>query len=108
MPDLRDIDLQRVAGQHSDGPVPMVRPDGALVQVENPAAALAAGYKPASDADVAKMDAHEKEKEQYSGTASELKAGAAGAARGLTFGASDWALTRSGAVDPRTLERLKE
>src|SRR6476659_833570 len=106
--DLRDPDNQRLAAQQSAGPVPMVRPDGALVQVDNPAAALAAGYKPASDADVAKMEAHEREKEQYSGTGSEIKAGAAGAARGLTFGASDWALTRSDAVDPRTLERLKE
>jgi hypothetical protein len=37
-----------------------------------------------------------------------LVAGAAGAARGLTFGLSDVALTKSGLVEPETLRKLEE
>jgi hypothetical protein len=83
-----------------------IGPNGQAVSFDGSALAeaLAKGYQIETPEERAKR----KEKDQYSGTASELKAGAAGAARGLTFGASDWALTRSGAVDPRTLERLKE
>jgi hypothetical protein len=38
----------------------------------------------------------------------EIKAGVAGAARGLSFGLSDVALTQTGAVDPETLAGLKQ
>lgn len=48
------------------------------------------------------------EEDLYGGTSGELKAAAAGAARGATFGLSDVALTKSGLVDPETLKALEE
>lgn len=45
---------------------------------------------------------------QYGGTGGELKAAAAGALRGPSFGLSDQLLVRSGIVDPETLAGLKE
>lgn len=48
------------------------------------------------------------DEEKYGGLTGELKAAAAGAARGLTFGLSDQALTKSGLVEPETLKGLEE
>lgn len=46
--------------------------------------------------------------EKYGGASGEIKAALAGAARGATFGLSDLALTKTGLVDPETLEGLKQ
>lgn len=45
---------------------------------------------------------------EFGGTKNELLAGAAGAARGVSFGTSDLLLTESGLVNPETLAGLKE
>lgn len=51
------------------------------------------------------FDALKAEEEKYNAP---FTAGLAGAARGATFGLSDVALTKTGLVEPQTLERLKE
>lgn len=48
------------------------------------------------------------DEDKYGGTTGELKAAAAGAARGATFGLSDVAMTKSGLVAPETLKGLQE
>lgn len=45
---------------------------------------------------------------QYGDTSGEIKAALAGAARGVSLGTSDLALTKMGVVDPETLEYLKK
>lgn len=50
----------------------------------------------------------ELDEKKYGRTEGELKALAAGAARGLTFGLSDQALTRLGIASPQTLKGLQE
>lgn len=87
----------------------LIDPAGQLGTVPKSAVqnALKQGYTPASpqqinDATLAKLH-HEK----YGGLGGELKAAATGAARGLTFGLSDVALTGLG-VEGETLRGLKE
>lgn len=48
------------------------------------------------------------DRQKYGGTGGEIGASAAGLARGLTFGLSDYALARSGLVERETLQKLKE
>lgn len=45
---------------------------------------------------------------KYESGTSQLGAFVAGAARGASFGVSDWLATQSGAVDPETLRKLQE
>lgn len=59
------------------------------------------GYRPASPQEAAKHF----ESQEYD---SPLKAGLAGAARALTFGGSDVALTATGLAKPETLQKLEE
>jgi hypothetical protein len=103
-PNLLDIDAQRLDHEQRE-PVPMVRPDGALVSVSNPDQALEQGYKHATSQQIAEMQKAEADKIKFD---SPIKAGLAGAARGLSVGLSDLALTKSHLVDPETLQGLKE
>lgn len=74
------------------------------VPVEQLGEALGGGFRLESD-----QEAHEaKIQEKYGDTAGELLAGAAGAARGVSFGLSDALLTSSGFVEKDTLAGLKE
>ena len=82
-------------------PAPMVRPDGALVVVQNPDVALTQGYKPASPAQIAHMDAIE-------GAGGGAKAGLEGVARGATFGLSDIAESKLGLAQPEDILARKE
>lgn len=66
---------------------------------------LQAGYRVATPEEVQDV----KGEAQYgTGAGTAIKAGLAGAARGLTFGGSDVALTESGAVAPETLAGLQK
>jgi hypothetical protein len=67
--------------------------------------ALQNGYSFADDEAVRKAEVQEK---YGKGLGDDLKAFAAGAARGITFGGSDLALTGSGLVKPETLAGLEE
>lgn len=82
----------------------LVNPQGDLVTVpeEQASYALRQGFKAPSDADLAE----ESKREKYGqGLGTELRAGAEGAARGLTFGLSDYALQALGADKEGLAER---
>lgn len=84
--------------------VPIVSPDGELGSMpsDNVAEALSQGF-------TLEESGEQKERlleEQYGDQ--DIAAGLAGAARGLTFGLSDQALTKTGLVRPETLSRLEE
>lgn len=91
------------------GPI-LIDPSGEIVEVspEEASSALAQGYAPASPKQVEEFGKARAFHEKYGGAGGTALAGLAGAARGLTFGLSDVALTKSGAVEPATLEGLKE
>lgn len=85
----------------------VINPDGKLVAIPANAAAdaLQAGYRVPTPEEQTEFNQQQK----YGvGTANEAKAFAAGAGRGATFGASDYALTKSGLVNPETLAGLKQ
>lgn len=67
--------------------------------------ALQMGYRIPTPEEVQEFQTQQKYGE---GLVNPLKAAAAGAARGATFGLSDQALTKTGLVDPQTLAGLKE
>jgi hypothetical protein len=87
--------------------VNVVNPSGDLVslpahQVND---AVQAGYHIPSPDEEATLQS----KAKYGdGVGNEIKAGAAGFARGATFGLSDQAMTKSGLVDPETLKGLQD
>jgi hypothetical protein len=84
----------------------MLDPQGQVVPVapSEAAARQAAGFIPLTPEDAAKIALQK----QFGGVGGEAAAAAAGVGRGLTFGASDAALTGSGLVAPETLKGLKE
>lgn len=84
-----------------------VDPSGQTVTVPKDQAgeAQAAGYSPATSEQI---QAFQKQVQYGSGVLNPVKAGAAAAARTATFGLSDQALTKSGAVDPETLQGLED
>lgn len=86
--------------------VDIVSPDGKLGSVPQSGleAAIAQGFTLPSKEQGTEL---EKRKQYGTGLGTELKAGAEGAARGLTFGASDWALSKSGLVDQEALAERK-
>lgn len=88
----------------------MVDPTGGLVDASaaDVAQLLRVGYRQASADESAKAAQDAANAERFGGVAGALEAGAAGAARGLTFGLSDLALTKTGIVAPETLQALKE
>lgn len=89
-----------------DEQVGIVSPDGRLGSIPKASLqdALRQGYKMPD----AQQGAELAKRQQYgTGVATEAKAGVEGAARGLTFGGSDWALSRSGLVDPEALAERK-
>jgi hypothetical protein len=88
----------------------LIDPSGQIVTVpkESVPDALAAQYTLASPEQIAATQRAEEFHAKYGGLGGEVKAGLAGAARGLTFGVSDVAMTASGAVDPETLRGLEE
>ena len=82
----------------------MVRPDGGLTWIPSSKLADAQrdGYDVAPESDVRR----EREIEEYG--SAEVRAALAGAARGVTFGGSDWALTKTGVATPEALRKLQE
>lgn len=82
----------------------IVGPEGEkyTVPVENLEESLGHGFRVATEEEIR----HHEIEQKYGDD--DLAAFAAGVGRGLTFGASDWALTRSGLVDKETLAGLKE
>lgn len=94
------------------GKTTVVGPDGGVFEAptQDLAQLTQMGYRPETPEEVA---ARAKKKEYQSGLY-QLAAGAAGVARGLTFGISDQILTRKAAltgqsiVDPEELARIKE
>jgi hypothetical protein len=100
-------DPTQPAAPAAPGEIPVLTPDGQLgtVPAANAQAASAAGYRVITDpAELDQLQAQAK----FGGAGGTALAGLAGAGRGLTFGASDLALTESGAVAPETLKGLKE
>lgn len=88
--------------------VNVINPSGKLVGLpkEDVNDAIASGgYKLASQADI---NAAIEQQKYGEGLGNELKAGLAAAGRGATFGLSDVVLTKSGAVNPETLAKLKQ
>jgi hypothetical protein len=81
-------------------------PDGSVgsIPIEDAHSAFGSGFRFYGDAD----RAADEEKAKYEGVLPSIEAGAAGLARGGTFGLSDLALTGTGAAKPETLEKLKE
>jgi hypothetical protein len=84
--------------------VPVIGPDGSpgFVPAEEAANAFSQGYK----YDSPDLQADRAKEAEFGNRP--IAAGLAGAARGLTFGLSDQALTKSGAVNPETLRELEE
>lgn len=103
LPDL--VASGRAAFQKGQS-VPVVSPSGIKSQIpaEDAAQAFKAGYQlqPIEDRFHSALQA------QYGDIPHEVLAGIAGAARGLSLGTSDLALTKTGLVNPDTLESLKE
>lgn len=91
-----------VAGQS----VNVMNPDGQLVSIpaHQVPEAIQQGYQFAKQADIT----HFQDQRRFGEGAAPFEAAAAGAARSASFGLSDIALTGSGAVEPQTLEKLKE
>lgn len=91
-----------------EGTTDVLNPNGELVSIPNSQVYQATsqyGYRFPSSQDVQKFQ----EQKQYGeGAANELSAFAAGAARSASFGLSDQALTKTGAVNPETLSKLAE
>ena len=85
--------------------IPVISPDGTAgtIPAENAHAAFKAGYQ--LEPLAAQHDRFEQET-YGEGALNEAKAFAAGAARGATLGLSDQLLTKTGLVEPETLEGL--
>ena len=94
-------------GFRKDEKVALINRAGKAVEVDgvNAFAALNDGYRvETADETQARLD-----RQKYGeSVGAEIAAGAAGVARGVTIGLSDLALTKSGAVDPETLQKLRE
>jgi hypothetical protein len=87
--------------------VPVINPEGkaTTIAAEDTPAAFGRGYK----LETPDLQLERFNQEDYGqGVGNELKAGAAGAARMLTLGLSDQAMTKTGLVEPNTLESLKK
>jgi hypothetical protein len=87
--------------------IPVVTPDGETGEIpaEEAQAHFNQGYQyEPLDSQAARAEKHE----FGDGTGNEIKAFAAGAARGATLGLSDAALTGSGLVNPDTLQGLRQ
>lgn len=84
--------------------LPIAGPEGQVgfVPIEQFEEAAGSGWRVASDVEVEKARLQAEYGDQV------LAAGAAGLARGATFGLSDLALTETGAIDAETLRGLKE
>lgn len=88
-------------------PVKVFNPDGEpeTVAASELGSALKMGYRlPTSE----EVQDYQTDQTYGQGLANPLKAAAAGAARGATFGLSDQAMTKSGLVRPETLSGLKK
>lgn len=102
--DVPDTDVTAIVSRGSHGlplgDVRVVAPDGStgVVPAEKAPEAFQKGFRFET--------AHEATERKYGD--SEGKAFAAGAGRGITFGLSDLALSKTGLVDASTLEGLKE
>lgn len=109
VPDNQVLDAL-TSGQYGipkDQRVNMVAPDGGVYALDMHDAVGAA--KEGWSHETQELRQSRETKERYGATfGQELTAGAAGAARGLSFGLSDAALTELGVVDPETLKGLKE
>jgi len=106
-----EVDKLLKSGSHDlleEGTTDVINPHGDLVSIPNKQVYQATsqyGYRFPGSHDVQKFQ----EQKQYGeGIANELSAFGAGAARAASFGLSDQALTKTGAVDPVTLEKLAE
>lgn len=86
--------------------IAVVDREGKVGTIDKSEEALATqlGYLPASEEQIQKK----KDEIEYGSTANAALAGLAGAARGVSFGLSDVALTRTGAVEKETLSKLQE
>lgn len=84
----------------------LVNPNGKLVgvPVDQVNAAMRNGYREETDEEYRSRWL----RDTYGGTGGEIAAGAAGAARGLTFGLSDQLLTKANIVDPEVLRTLEQ
>ena len=82
---------------------------GSVVQVpdDQVEAAVNMGYVPASPEQIATAEHAKATREKYGGTTGALKAGGLAAARALTLGISDLALTQTGAVTPEDARGYK-
>ena len=91
----------------SDPALHVISPDGTLgtIDPQDQAKAINSGYKIATPQDIQEAAL---QKQYGEGLGNELKAGALGAARTLSFGGSDVALTQSGLASPEALHELKE
>ena len=86
--------------------IPVINPQGkaASISADKANEYFNAGYRLEAKAE---LDARHTEEKYGEGVGNAALAGLAGAARGLSFGLSDVALTKSGLVEPETLEGLK-
>lgn len=86
--------------------IPVISPSGVKSQIPSEEAheAFQAGYK------IQPLDARYQDQlqAQYGDLPHEVIAGLAGAARGLSLGTSDYGLTKTGLVNPETLQNLQE
>lgn len=78
---------------------------GTLDPHEAPSAFQSGAFRPATDEEISN---YHDEQNYGEGLGNSLKAFGAGAGRGATFGLSDQALTKSGLVEPKTLQQLKQ
>lgn len=86
--------------------IDVFNPSGELVSIPEAQLndALKQEYRLAAPSEVAAFE----EKKKFTSGAQPALAGLAGAARALTFGGSDVALTKTGIVEPKTLENLEK
>jgi hypothetical protein len=103
---IQGLAKQGKAGFQKGTTVDVLDPSGreTKIEAEDASAALDQGYTLPSEGLLQKNAVQKK----YGGTGGEILAGAAGAARGLSLGLSDLALTKSGLVSPDTLQGLKD
>jgi hypothetical protein len=100
----QDEFVQGNIGLRSDAKVPMFSPSGQMIEIpsENAYKAIESGFRFRSQ-----IETDELIKRTELGD-SPVLAGLAGAARGVSFGLSDVALTSTGIAEPETLRILKE
>lgn len=95
----------------SEKPVNLFDPEGNPVSVPSSSVnqAIQEGFRVPTPQEVDAVIKDQDNQEKYGeGLGNTLKAGAAGFARGATFGLSDQALTKSGVVKPETLSELEK